>query len=106
MQEFTFCGVLFDFVRRSKTVAVCFFLLKMEIFVFDIHHEAIDIDKVVVSLIRVDTPVSEEVAAVCLAHIESGFLSDLTAHGLPGALSCLCRAAGKPPTSPVPRLSS
>ena len=52
MQEFTFCGVPFDFVQCSKTVAVCFFLLKMKIFVFDIHHEAINIDKVIVSLIR------------------------------------------------------
>ena len=56
MQEFAFCGVSFDFVQRSKTVAVRFFLLKVKILVFDIHHEAIDIDKVVVSLIRVDTP--------------------------------------------------
>ena len=52
MQEFAFCGVSFDFVQRSKTVAVRFFLLKVKILVFDIHHEAIDIDKVVVSLIR------------------------------------------------------
>ena len=102
MQEFTFCGVLFDFVRRSKTVAVCFFLLKMEIFVFDIHHEAIDIDKVIVSLIRVDAPVGKEITAVSLAHIESGFLSDLTAHGLQRALSCLCRAAGNLPPARCP----
>ena len=64
MQEFTFCGVPFDFVQCSKTVAVCFFLLKMKIFVFDIHHEAINIDKVIVSLIRVDAPVGKEITAV------------------------------------------
>ena len=56
MQEFSFCGVSFDFVQRSKTVAVRFFLLKVKILVFDIHHEAIDIDKVIVSLIQVDAP--------------------------------------------------
>ena len=74
----------------------------MEIFVFDIHHEAIDIDKVIVSLIRVDAPVGKEITAVSLAHIEPGFLSDLTAHGLPGALSCLCRAAGNLPPARCP----
>ena len=78
MQEFTFCGVLFDFVRRSKTVAVCFFLLKMEIFFINIHHKTIHVYEIIISFPRILSLVSEKITSVCLAYIQSCFFSDFS----------------------------